>query len=143
MVNILLNHTINIGKNNIIRITMQGKYQLQPGNGPKKPISKLVFTKLQKEVYDYCFDDVNGPLNFSHTCCWVNCNGIVQYVPHEYQRHLFWNYHNYDRCVSLVGRQQGKCVFREMQLKVVNKKTGQVLEISIEKFFEMIKQSNQ
>ena len=40
-------------------------------------------------------------------------------------------------CVS--GRQQGKCVFKNTIITIKNKKTGEKQQISMEKFFEMMK----
>ena len=40
-------------------------------------------------------------------------------------------------CVS--GRQQGKCVYKNTIITIKNKKTGEKQQISMEKFFEMMK----
>ncbi len=40
-------------------------------------------------------------------------------------------------CVS--GRQQGKCLFKDAKIKIRNKKTREIQEIEIEKFYDLIK----
>lgn len=109
------------------------------GSGIKKPIKEFRFNKLQKEVYDYCFNDYNAPLNFANTCCWVNCNGLTKYSPYTYQRHMIWNCHNSDRNIYLVGRQQGKCSYQNTTIRIRNKKSGEIRELSIKKLFDMVK----
>lgn len=84
------------------------EYELPQGSGPKKPNRKLKLTKLQYEIYQKCYDDVNGPLFFASHCCWVNRNGLVRYVPFDYQREMLFNLHNYQNTISLWSRQNGK-----------------------------------
>ena len=46
---------------------------------------------------------------------------------------------NNNKVICVSGRQQGKCVFKDTKIKIRNKKTGEIQEIEIEKFYEMIK----
>lgn len=43
-----------------------------------------------------------------------------------------------NKVICCSGRQQGKCVFRNTKIKIRNKKTGEIKEISIENFFDLI-----
>ena len=45
---------------------------------------------------------------------------------------------NNNKVICVSGRQQGKCVFKDTKIKIRNKKTGEIQEIEIEKFYEMI-----
>lgn len=44
-----------------------------------------------------------------------------------------------NKVVCVSGRQQGKCVFKDTKIKIRNKKTGEIQEIEIEKFYDLIK----
>lgn len=84
------------------------EYELPQGTGPKKPHKKDRLTKLQYEIYQKCYDDINGPLFFAEHACWVNRNGLVRYCPFDYQREMIFNLHNYQNLISLWSRQNGK-----------------------------------
>lgn len=43
------------------------------------------------------------------------------------------------RCITLASRQTGKCIFQDSIIHIKNKKTGQIEEITIEDFFNRIK----
>lgn len=47
---------------------------------------------------------------------------------------------NNNKIVCVSGRQQGKCLFRTTNIILKNKKTGEIQQMQIEKFFNMIKQ---
>lgn len=44
-----------------------------------------------------------------------------------------------NKVVCCSGRQQGKCVFKTTKVKIRNKKTGQISEISVENLYKMLK----
>ncbi len=44
-----------------------------------------------------------------------------------------------NKVVCCSGRQQGKCVFKTTKVKIRNKKTSQISEISIENLYKMLK----
>ena len=56
-------------------------------------------------------------------------------VQKEFLRYLVEN----NKVVCCSGRQQGKCVFKDTKIKIRNKKTGEIQEIEIEKFYDLIK----
>lgn len=45
---------------------------------------------------------------------------------------------NNNKIICCSGRQQGKCVFRDTVIKIRNKRTGLIEEISIEDFFNRV-----
>lgn len=83
-------------------------FVLPQGKGIKKPYKKDKLTKLQYEIYQRCYDKINGPLFFAEHCCYANRNGIIQYIPYDYQREMIFNIHNFNSVISMFGRQQGK-----------------------------------
>ena len=44
-----------------------------------------------------------------------------------------------NKVVCVSGRQQGKCVFKDTKIKIRNKKTGEIQELSIEDFHNKCK----
>ena len=56
-------------------------------------------------------------------------------VQKEFLRFLVDN----NKVICVSGRQQGKCVFKDTKIKIRNKKTGEIQEIEIEKFYDLIK----
>lgn len=46
---------------------------------------------------------------------------------------------NNNKIICCSGRQQGKCVFKTTKVKIRNKKTGQISEISVENLYKMLK----
>jgi hypothetical protein len=118
------------------------KVQLPRGEGPVKSAKKYSkMTDNQKRVYDEVYDPINGPIFFAENCCWVNCNGIVQYIPFEYQREMLFNMHNSKNLISLFSRQNGKCFSSKINVLARNKTTGEIKEIPVGELFESIKNS--
>lgn len=116
------------------------KYTLPVGTGPIKrtrPYNTL--TDLQKEIYKKVYDPVNGILFFAENCCYVNRNGIQHYEPFDYQKEMLFNLRNYTSVISLFGRQLGKCGLGTTKIKVKNKKTNEIKELTLEDFFNLIK----
>ena len=119
------------------------KYKLPVGTGPiKKSRPFNTLTDLQKEIYKKVYDPINGILFFAENCCYVNRNGIQHYEPFDYQREMLFNLRNYSSVISLWSRQNGKCLEKSAKIKIRNKTTGNIEEITIEDFFELIKNKN-
>lgn len=119
------------------------KFILPQGTGTiKKSKSYESLKPNQKKVYDIIYDSIQGPLEFAKNCTWVVRNGLEQYHPFDYQREMIFNLHHYKDVISLFSRQNGKCVYKKTKLKVANKKTGEIKEISINQLFNIIKDKN-
>ena len=85
------------------------KIILPQGTGViKKTKSFKKLTDTQKMIYKKVYDPINGALFFAEHCCWVNRNGLEQYIPFDYQREMMFNMHNYHSLISLFSRQNGK-----------------------------------
>ena len=116
------------------------KFILPQGTGVIKKSKKYKDLKPnQKMVYDKVYDPINGPLVFAENCCYVVRNGLEQYVPFDYQREMLFNLHNYTSVISLWSRQNGKCGLGTTKIKVKNKKTNEIKELTLEDFFNLIK----
>ena len=116
------------------------KYKLPIGKKILKhriPYKKL--SPIQQKIYNRIYDPINGPLEFAEHCCYANRNGVVQYIPYDYQREMIFNMHNYSSIISMFGRQQGKCLDKNMDIKIKNKLTDEVITIKIGDLFELIK----
>ena len=57
-----------------------------------------------------------------------------------YQKHkeLLYQLVSENRNIVLASRQVGKCVFKDSKIEIRNKKTNEILELSIEEFFKLI-----
>ena len=116
------------------------KYQLPIGTGPiKKTRPFNTLNDLQKEIYKKVYDPINGILFFAENCCYVNRNGIQHYEPFDYQREMLFNLRNYSSVISLWSRQNGKCCLGTAMVKIKNKKTNEIKELTLEDFFNLIK----
>ena len=119
------------------------KYKLPVGTGPiKKSRPFNTLTDLQKEIYKKVYDPINGILFFAENCCYVNRNGIQHYEPFDYQREMLFNLHTQKNVISLFSRQSGKCGLGTTKIKVKNKKTNEIKELTLEDFFNLIKNKN-
>lgn len=119
------------------------KYKLTMGKKILKkrtPYKKL--SPLQQKIYDRIYDPINGPLEFAEHCCYANRNGVVQYIPYDYQREMIYNMHCYDSNISMCGRQMGKCVHSDTIIQLKNKKTGKTIEMHIDELFNLIKNNS-
>ena len=66
-------------------------------------------------------------------------NGLQLIKLYPKQKELLRAMVNEKRLVALASRQSGKCVFKNVNITVRNKKTGQVETLTIEEFFNRIK----
>lgn len=120
------------------------KFLLPQGNGIVKNSRSYDSLKPnQKIVYDKVYDPINGSLFFAENCAYVNRNGLELYQPFDYQREMLFNLRNYQNIISLFSRQSGKCVSFDTKIKLKNKKTNDVMEITIGEFFDMVKNDSQ
>lgn len=55
------------------------------------------------------------------------------------QEELLKFFQKYNRCIILSSRQNGKCVCKEVNITIRNKQTGEVKEIPIGEFYELMK----
>ncbi len=62
--------------------------------------------------------------------------GIIPFTLYDYQKRLINTIHSSRDCLTRWPRQMGKCINYKEFLRVRNKKTGEILTISIGDFYE-------
>lgn len=113
----------------------------QDDNLVKKAYTRVRYTAEQIRELSACMDPVNGPYYFISNFVYVQhpTKGKQQLVLYDYQVELLKNYHAHRKSVNMLGRQLGKCVEKSTQIKVRNKVTGEIKEISMSDFENLIK----
>lgn len=64
--------------------------------------------------------------------------GLQTIKLYQKQKELLYQLVNENRNIVLASRQVGKCVFQDSKIKIRNKKTNEILELSIGEFFKLI-----
>ena len=108
----------------------------------KTPYQREKYTAEQLQELARCTVD---PIYFIEEYCWIQhpTKGRMKFILFDYQRELLDAYHNHRYSVALISRQMGKCVCINTIVKIRNKKTGEVLEITIGELYEMQKQKHE
>lgn len=65
--------------------------------------------------------------------------GGIPFDPYDFQRELINCYAKHRMVIALLPRQVGKCVKGDTLIKIRNKITGEIKEITIEEFFNLVK----
>jgi hypothetical protein len=65
--------------------------------------------------------------------------GLVPFEMYPYQEEIVQKSLENRRTIVLTARQSGKCFINNTVIKLRNKKTGEVIEISIGEFYELYK----
>ncbi len=87
------------------------KLKLPMGTGPiKREFDLSNADPAYQQIKNMMYDQTDGALFFMTNCCWVKRNGIVKYVPREYQREMLFDYNcpKWKNVVCLDSRQLGK-----------------------------------
>jgi len=105
----------------------------------KKAFKKVNYTKEQIEELKQCMHPKTGPMYFMTRFMKIQhpTKGEIPFQPFPYQHDLIDCYHNYKYSIALVGRQLGKCVDGDTTIKLRNKKTGEIVEMTIEEFHNL------
>ena len=104
-----------------------------------RPNSEVEYTKEDiKELYR-CSKDINAFIPYIRI---INLDqGEIPFVPHDYQHEMINLFANTRYSVILASRQSGKCVRTDTIIKIRNKTTGKVEEISIGNFLQRVDNS--
>lgn len=102
------------------------------------------FTEKHIEELLACQDPETGPHYFLDNFFYIQhpVKGKLKYSAFEYQNRLVDSYHKYRFNINLLPRQSGKCLDKNINIRIMNKTTGEILEISIEEFYNMQKNSS-
>lgn len=101
----------------------------------------IQYTQEQVDEYIKCS---KNPLYFIKKHYKINTldGGVVQFRPHPFQEKLIKLMHKERWLITKCPRQVGKCFFGETNLKIRNKKTGEIMEISANDFYSKMKEKD-
>lgn len=99
---------------------------------------EIPFTQEQVQEYYKCSQD---PVYFITNYAKIVSldDGIVPFIPYPYQERIINAVHNNNNIIAKIGRQLGKCVDGSTAINIRNKKTGEIISLSIGEFYELIK----
>jgi hypothetical protein len=103
----------------------------------KKPNEEISYTPEMILELHKCSEDINYFLKYVKII--HPDRGIIQYNPYDFQKTILTNLQNNRFNVVLASRQSGKCLCSDTMIKVRNKKTGEIKEMSIYDFYEINK----
>ncbi len=107
------------------------------GNKFLKRVGEPVeFTIEQMDEYAKCSVD---PVYFIENYAKIVSldKGIVQFKLFPYQKRIIEAIHNNRKVIGKIGRQLGKCVSGDTEITIRNKKTGEILKITMEEFYAL------
>ena len=103
----------------------------------KSPGTEIAYTKQMAQDLYKCQTD---PVHFFENFCYIQSEGgKMLFKPYPYQIEMVKAFTNHKNTVMLTARQMGKCIHGSTMITVRNKKTGDILDISIEDFHNSLK----
>jgi hypothetical protein len=104
----------------------------------KRAELKEEYTTEQIIEYNRCASD---PIYFIENYVEINSldKGYVKFKVRGYQKDLIEKYHKHNKNIVLSSRQSGKCLSINSNIRLRNKNTGEIIEITIGKFYEQCK----
>jgi len=103
----------------------------------KKPNIEIEYTQEEIKELVQCMDDIFFFLKYVKVV--HPDKGRVPFVPYPFQEDIIELINNNRFTVIMCARQQGKCVCKDISIKIRNKHTKEIKEIPIGDFYEMIK----
>ena len=97
---------------------------------------------VQYEFEQWQFDEYikcsNDPIYFIRNYVKIISldEGLVLFDMHDYQEEMVRAFHENRFTIVRIGRQSGKCLGINTNIKIRNKKTGEIKTISIGEFYE-------
>jgi len=102
----------------------------------KRPEAEHEYTPEQVQALYDCSQSLE---NFLPYVTILNPDqGRIQYQPYDFQKEFLQEIEKNRFTVAMCGRQLGKCVFQQSQIVIRNKRTGEIKEIPISEFYEML-----
>lgn len=86
----------------------------------------------------------NDPIYFAKTYIKIVHvdKGLVPFEMYDYQEDIVEKITNNRRVAVLTARQSGKCVINNTVIRLRNKETGEIIETTVEEFYESQKNRN-
>jgi len=105
----------------------------------KRAHIKQQWTEQQIQDMISCMDPEFGYLYFAKNFFHIQhpVKGKLLFDPFEYQLNLLNSYHSYRFNINMLPRQSGKCLTKEINIRIKHKDTGEEYDIPIGDFFEM------
>lgn len=96
------------------------------------------FEQWQKDEIEKCTED---PIYFIRNYVKIISldEGIIFFDMHDYQEEMIRAFHENRFSIVKIGRQSGKCLNINTPIKLRNKVTGTIIDISIGDFYEQTK----
>lgn len=107
----------------------------------KKANTPIEFTEDQVIEFLKCKED---PVYFASNYIKIVSldKGLTQFQPYHFQEKLINNFHDNRFNICKMPRQTGKCFNINTKIRIKNKKTGKILELSIGEFYEKLKKKS-
>jgi hypothetical protein len=107
----------------------------------KKANTPIEFTQEQIEEFIKCQND---PVYFANNYIKIVSldKGLTQFHPYDFQEKLINRFHEHRFNICKMPRQTGKCFNINTKIRIKNKKTGKILELSIGEFYEKLKKKS-
>lgn len=101
----------------------------------KKPNVEIEYTSHQLSELRKCLD----PIYFINNYCKIITldHGMQLFKLYDFQKEKIQLMHNERKTIFMEGRQSGKCCVGDTNIKVKNKKTGEIKEMTMKEFHEM------
>lgn len=101
----------------------------------QQPLTLEQFEEMQRIIED--------PIYFIENYCMIVSidHGYVPFKMYKYQRELIKLIDSERKTIALYPRQSGKCVKVSTNLRLRNKKTGEIVNTTIGEFYETAKNS--
>jgi hypothetical protein len=107
----------------------------------KKANTPIEFTQEQILEFVKCKDD---PVYFANNYVKIVTldHGLQTFKPYHFQEKLINNFHNHRFNICKMPRQTGKCFNINTTVRLRNKLTGEIIEVTIGEFYEKIKKES-
>jgi hypothetical protein len=107
----------------------------------KRAYTKVPYSEAQIDELRKCMNLVTGPEYFISNFMYVQhpVLGKQKLVMYDFQKELLRTYANYRKSINLLGRQLGKCLSSDVKIKIRNKITDEIKEVTFEEFERIIK----
>ena len=101
----------------------------------KRPGVQYEFEQWQLDEIEKCSSD---PIYFIRNYVKIVSldKGIIFFDMHDYQEEMVKAFHENRFSIVRIGRQSGKCVNSKSLISLRNKKTGEMKQVQIGKFFD-------
>lgn len=96
----------------------------------KKSGTNIEWTPEMVEEWQKCAAD---PIYFTQNYIKIIHvdKGIINFIPYDYQEEIIRTVHNNRYTIVLTGRQSGKCATSDTEITVRNKKTKEIMKITV------------